>query len=324
MGPKAGEFLKLELLQASDERRWNELVRSSDAPHFYNETPFFYHYAWKTVSLHPLWFLKGDEPVAAIPLALVETDQVRQLRSPFSSSFGGFSSVRIDLAEAYQCVERLLGYAKDVGARSIVIQQPPIIYCRMPQELWEFVLQAFGFQIECSELTYWVPTGEGFVSRMSASTRWAVNRGQRRGLRLEEATVLEAYDFIASSRSAKGLSLSVSRDDAAYFDCSFPGRVDATVVRVEGQVLAASINYLMSPWAALCMFWGRAYGAEKDLRPLDYLIAEYVRRAWERGVKVYDFGTTTLQGTPEWGVTEYKEKFGPLGALRRRFRRELP
>lgn len=323
-GLPAGEAVEVALLDPKDSAEWDAFVRSSRAPHFYNETAFFEHYRHKVLSLHPLVFRRKGRIVAAVPFGLVERDGEKEFRSPFSSSFSGFSHQGITLADAYRCMEGVMVCAKDLGAGSVVIQQPPVVYCREPDDVWDFVSHAFGFRLAAWDLSYWVPVSDEFLAGISGSTRWAINRNERRGLTFEEEPdLLAAYDFVAQSRMEGGLTLSMSRADMAQLGECFGERIHCARVRFEGRTLAVSINYLMSPWAALCMFWARSQGDVEELRPLDVLLARYVMWLHTKGFRVYDFGTTSINGVPEWGVTQYKEKFGVRGTLRRRLVKEL-
>lgn len=220
-------------------------------------------------------------------------------------------------------MELLLDYCKRESIGRIVIQQPPVIYASAPDEVWEHLFHAFGFRMVESELSYYVELRSDFLEGISASARRTAHKAARSEMIFQEVEeVGPIYDFIARCRESRELPLSMKREELVSLSNRFRTRIQCYRVALHGQTIAATVNYLLSPRVALSMFWAHDSSQAKE-RPLDFLIVSYASHAFVRGVQFFDFGTTTIGGKPVWGVTEYKEKFSPKGAMRRRFVKEV-
>lgn len=317
-------MIKLELVGTEIADEWNKFVRSSVYPHFYNETDFFDYYLHKVKQVHRFVFREGKKIICVLPGGLVSKDDGRELHSPFSASFGGFSHrANRRLEDLYVCMELLINFCEKEKIRRLVIQQPPVIYAHTPDEIWEHVFWAFGFKILQCDLSYYLELRKDFLEGISASARRSVHRASRVGMTFEEMdNAALAYDFISRCRAERGLSLSVGRQEFLGLTQRLAERICCYRVALKGETMAATINYLINPWVTLAMFWAHDTSFAK-YRPLDYLVANCAHHDYTMGVRYFDLGTTTINGRPIKGVTEYKEKFAPKGVLRRRYVKEV-
>jgi hypothetical protein len=317
-------LISLELAHEKDFAAWDDFVRSSVYPHFYNELGFVNFYSYKTKGVCPIIFRNDNKVTCVFPGGLIDNQGVLELRSPFSASFGGFSH-RADrrLEDLYSCMELLLDFCKRKSVGRVVIQQPPVIYATSPDEVWEHLFDAFGFRMAQAELSYYVELRKDFLEGISASARRTAHKASRSEMVFEEVDdVGRTFDFIARSRDSREIPLSMKKEEILGLAERFRTRLRCYRIALHGETIAATINYLMSPQVALSMFWAHDPSYAKE-RPLDYLIVSYAEYAHAHGVRYFDFGTTTIGGKPVWGVTEYKEKFSPKGVIRRRFVKEV-
>jgi len=305
-------------MRPGEEPLWREALDRSAGGTFYHDPAFSAVYAWKAERVANLLFRDGGRVIALLTGGVVRDAEGPSLRSPFSSSFGGLAPVgRLSLRQALAVVAELEAWARREGVRRIVLQPPPLVYASQVDETLEFALRHAGFAQIAAELTYYLDGLDGIDPVVPRNAR----KAQAEGCRFAETDDLAGViEFLAGIKTLRGHPFDLRAEDVVRLAAEFPGRVSAFEVTREGERVAAMLAYALSRRVVLGFHWAQRAEAQQH-RPTDLLVLEAARWAFARGARVFDLGTTTLGGEPEWGVTRFKEKFRPLGALRRRFAR---
>lgn len=302
----------------SDERAvWAAFLSASPQATFYHELAFSDLYARKVDAVVNLLFRDKTGILALLPGGIVSgADGARELRSPFSASFAGVAAVPgLALEQALAVVAALEEWAAGERIGRIVIQQPPAVYIKPLDETLEFALRRSGFEQIGTELSYYLDSLNG----MSPVAERNVRKGETAGCRLAETSDHDGvWEFLSVIKAERGQPFDLQRQDLLALRDAFGDRVLAFEVTVDGVRVAAMLAYGLNRHVLMGFNWAARADAQ-HVRPTDFLIHAVARWAFDRGFTTFDLGTTTLGGEPVWGVTRFKEKFGPRGTLRRRF-----
>ena len=301
---------------AGERTTWEAFLADSSHGTFYHHVDFSAIHAWKVDRVVDLVFREGDQVVALLTAGLVRTAAGLELRSPFSASFGGLVVPdRLSLRLALGVVAALVLWAGQEGLAQVALQHPPAIYGARLDESLEFALRHAGFEQVGTELTYYLDTLADVDDTVVRNARRAVARGARFAATDDVGGV---WEFLAAEKAERGHPFDIRREDLLQVAATFPGGVMAFEVIQDDRRVAALLAYALNARVVLGFHWAQREEAQAS-RPTDLLIFEAARRVLDQGFRAFDLGTTTLGGEPAWGVTRFKEKFRPRGALRRRF-----
>ena len=308
-------------LEEAERDVWRSFVGSSQQGTFYHDPAFFEVYRRKVEAPANLIFRIDGRIVAILPAGIVKNaESGRELRSPFSASFAGFlTPASLGLGETMAVVEATVRWARDNGVQRIVIQQPPGIYGDSVDDTIEFALRHSGFEQLGTELSYFITPSMPSSSVVARNVR----KAEANGCRFEPIGLEDVWQFISAIKAERGQPFDIQQNDLLAIGAAFPGCVPAFGVFHGDALVAAFVGYLLNPRVLLGFHWAQRAEAQQ-LRPSDYLIHRAARWAFDAGARVVDLGTTTIGAEPVWGVTHFKEKFLPSGAMRRRFVKTIP
>ena len=89
---------------------------------------------------------------------------------------------------------------------------------------------------------------------------------------------------------------------------------------LDGREIATGVFYALSATGMMTFFLAHEEEALQH-RPINYLVCEVSRQAYEEGFTALDLGTTSDGGALNAGLSHFKEGLGGRPFLRRRFRR---
>jgi len=310
----------LSLLQKGEEQLWIDFLKESINYTFYQELGFLDYYAYKVHKVKKIVFKKNNKIIALLPAGIVENNDRFELRSPYSASFGGFCySPGLKLEDAFQILKLFIEYCESENISKIIIQQPPQIYYRDVNEYFDFVLNYYSFRIDKCDLTLYVKCTNDFIENISATARNIIRRSIKEKIKFELTDkISEVFNLIENNKEKKGLTMTVSNKELLDLKKRFPDDINFFVVKSGEEIICSSVIYSLNPKVMLVMFWAQKEGWEKK-SPTYYLIYNLIQYGFTRGYQYLDFGTTTIDGEPVWGITNFKEKFHPNGALRKKY-----
>ena len=131
-----------------------------------------------------------------------------------------------------------------------------------------------------------------------------------------EAEWLAAHDTLRRNKARKDREMALTPAAMLGTRQAFPDQVRMLVVRVEGDIVAAALTYLVRPGIELLVNWG---DREHDLptSPMPGLMWHMVRRGLDEGVRWLDLGISSeADGTPNHGLAFFKTRFGATTELR--------
>lgn len=277
--------------------------------HVYDTTEFNLLNAYKVEKVH---FLSFNDKKRRIGIILGQRG--KQLLSPFSSPFGGFSFNKTQRLEYINmAVETLQEYAKSNGL-AMRIALPPMFYS--PQQLAETAncLSRFG-KLRHLELNYHFPVSAfaQYDNIIERNAKKNLHRSLEEDFEFlaidskDQDNIAKAYDVIRRNRSERGFPLRMTFQDVVKTIQTV--RADFFLLKHNGNEIAAAQVFHVAQGIAQVIYWGdlREYSS---LRPMNYLAYKLFEYYYKTGLKILDIGPSTEEGIPNYGLCDFKTSIG--------------
>ena len=275
-----------------DTARWERFVEGSPA------ATFFHRIGWREViersfghRTHYLLAERGGEVAGVLPLA--EVKSLLFGHSLVSLPFCAVAGVAASDEQAAGALERAAqALAERLGVHHLELRNPAPRRLEWPrQQLYA------GFRRQL------LPAAEGNLLAIPRKQRAMVRKGIRNGLRSEvDGDVDRFFALYADNVHRHGTPPLPKR----YFEalCTTLGAEVLTVLDARGKALSSVLSFYFRD-EVLPYYAGDCVEA-RDLAANDFKYWELMRRACERGVRVFDFGRSK-QGT---GPYDFKKNWG--------------
>ena len=246
-------------------------------------------------------------------------------RSPLGASFGGFVFAKPDLKNMIDIAEAMHSHLAQSGFEAIEIVLPPSCYYSRGDENLRYLMTACGYRLHSRDATSVVPLGvfeDGAPHDVLARN---LRKAEREGLTVEPAggDGIEAfYGVLTKNLAAKGMAPTHSLEEIEYLARAFPDRVVVFEARAGGEVVGGSLVILCSERAGLAFY----ICDDPDRRPLPvaegtlHRAVEWLR---EKNVAFFDLGTVSKGTDINWGLVQFKSKFGSITYVREHYRLDL-
>ncbi len=277
--------------------------------HVYDTTEFNLLNAYKVEKVH---FLSFNDKKRRIGIILGQRG--KQLLSPFSSPFGGFSFNKTQRLEYINmAVKTLQEYAKSNGV-TVRIALPPLFYS--PQQLAETTncLSRFG-KLRHLELNYHFPVSAfaQYGNIIERNARKNLHRSLEEDFEFltidskDQDNIAKAYDVIRRNRTERGFPLRMTFQDVERTIQTV--RADFFLLKHNGNEIAAAQVFHVAQGIAQVIYWGdlREYSS---LRPMNYLAYKLFEYYYKTGLKILDIGPSTEEGIPNYGLCDFKTSIG--------------
>jgi hypothetical protein len=262
----------------------------------------------------------GD-PAEAVGVAHFSETQPGQFRSPRRGTFGGFEfnrPIRIEMLEKF--VDFVEKAVVSSGAASIEILEPPNAFDPAKSALLANVLHRRGYVCSTPDLAFLLEVNgdDSIWQKLKPSRRQRINRCRREGLRVAELgreDYRRAYEVIVANREAKSFPVTMSFESLEQMMAVFPGKLAFFGVFKDSSMIAASICVSVSPSVLYVFYWGDLPGYERFSSVT--LLAEWIYdHARRNGFRHIDFGTSTKDGEPIYGLMNFKREIGCYPSLK--------
>ncbi|MFH1740748.1 MAG: GNAT family N-acetyltransferase, partial [bacterium] len=245
-------------------------------------------------------------------------------------TYGGLLVPRRAKADLVQQIVRaIMAYARECSFDRLVITPPPELYHRDFCQQIDFVLQMEEFDHRLIGLSTCVPldgrTDEDLSSALGSNCAWAVRKGKRDGVEVSETDDFSTFwEILRENLSVHGVSPVHSVQEIRVLQERFPDRIRLFGAFLDGAMVAGSVVFLATETVAHTQYLG-AQAQVQQHRPMNVLIWEIMRWARDQGMKWINFGVSTeSEGrVVNWGLLRFKESFGGVGVVHRRYRLDL-
>ncbi|MEZ5066585.1 MAG: GNAT family N-acetyltransferase [bacterium] len=277
--------------------------------------------------LHWLEARRDDRLIAVLPAASEEEPDGRVLGSPYGGSFGGIAAGPIGPAAHRDVLGALVTYAREGGFRRLWLSSRPAPY-RIHGDGAEFALAAAGGKITAREITH-VADLRGGEEAVRARIRGTSRRGARKAERLGttvrsgDRSDLDAFWTVLAEDRAR-LDATPTHTAAELHDLASkrPDDFRLWVAENGGRIVGGKLVFVATPRIALGFYTARRAVDEAE-RCTNLLTERAMLDLAAEGFEFLDYGTSSIRGELNPGLSEFKEGFGGLPYLRETWRLDL-
>jgi len=308
-----------------DKKAWDQALKEAENATVFHRHEFLAYHPPERFNNHHLMFWTGDEPRVILTGAVREKNGKPALHSYPGASYGGFAyPPGMSFHQVSFLIESLLKYASSEGFAEIALTMTPVIYSVWPADIVGFHLLKAGFKYVKREITQaiplYYPDGDIFKT-LCAKTRTAVRKAVKSKLRYEEDIPLTDenletfYPLLLDNRKRLGVTPTHSLDELKRLRDLIPEHLSLSLVWHQKTPVAGILNFICNNRVCLIFYICHDWDYQ-EYRPVPLLMYKTIQWAFRRNFSHLDFGTSTLNMDPNWGLIKFKENFGSLGYFR--------
>jgi GNAT acetyltransferase-like protein len=303
--------------------RWDEHIeRSVNGTLFHLRRFLAYHGELFRGSERFLLVLDGDTVIAQIPVAIVDDQTGRRLRSPYGASYGGFAFQRYPtFTQARRVVEAFLAWSEDEKVTQVTITPPMAACSALPLDVVHFALLDGGFRSVNRDVSSVVPLDRDVAveAAVASRTRQNARKALRRGVTIDPRGAIEDFWSVMDATFERhGTPPTHTLEEFRRLADAFPDRVYVDVGYYDGQPVAG-VGYFVTNRLVNSSFYLCQRPDQRQLNGLTLCILRGLERAQGDGYRWFDLGTSTVRMQPRESVFRFKEQFASVGQFRETF-----
>lgn len=316
----------IRIKQVEDIRHWEDFWREAVNGTLFHSPKFLsYHAEGKFNNSHLEYYRKGN--LCGVMASAIQLDGREKILVSYpGASYGGPAwSKKLQYHHLLDMVRATVEFAAENDFNVIRITPPPVIYNRQPEQALDFALTAHGFSSIRDELTQAVKLDfdpDKLLDLLVNKTRTSYRKAVASGLefRIINSPTQEEFDIfwniLVENRAGLGVVPAHSKSEIQLLHELVPDNLMLAVIEEEGEIIAEIWNFVCNDYTMLEFYM--AHIVEKQhLRPVPFLTYHTMLWAQARGYKWLDFGISSINGDPTWGLLKFKENFGCKHFLRR-------
>ena len=318
----------LERVEARGDPEWESFLDGETDGTLFHRLSFLAYHPPGRFRAHALKARSGGRLIAVLPIADGEGDSLGGLSTPYGGSFGGFACVAgLGATEHLALLDALLDWARAGRYASLWVSSRPPPY-RIQGDGAEFALGLRGGQVVRREVTH-IADLRGEEEAVRARVRGTSRRGARKAERL--GTVVRVggtedlspfHGLLAADRARLGAVPTHSLADLRTLASARPGDFLLLVAENDGENVGGLLLFRATPRVALSFYTARSESPKAE-RCMNLLTERALSECRTRGYEWLDFGTSSIGGVLNPGLSEFKEGFGGLPFVRETWRLEL-
>ncbi len=324
LAPLKGEIAVVEYSEAFREP-WESFVAQSSQGTLFHTRAFLAYHPAERFHDTSLLFFKKEKLLAVMPATLVLKDLARTLVSHAGASFGGLVTLRdISLREQEALVAALMAHGREQKCSAIELTLPPSFYSASDDHSLAYAYYRAGFRYQRRELTQAVQLNTPREKNYSAEFQRKLRRAQTLGVAVKESEDFAGFYEILQRNLAERHGAQPTHALAELVDLRqrLPARVRLFTAHVEERMIAGILLFVCNVQAALAFYIGQRY-EDQHYRAINLLAHEVMNWCELEGLAYFDFGTSTINMEPNWGLIDFREAAGARGFWRDRLRLEL-
>lgn len=248
-------------------------------------------------------------------------------RSPARGTFAGLSfDVDLKFRELFTFFEGVESALRAKGAKSLEVLPAPQAHSATNFAQQVYLLRLFGFEtIQCDLNQSLEIDSRSLSERMTYGNLKRLRKCNREGLvarQLTHSDLPQVYETLSINRASKGNSMSMTLPQLQVMVDTLPENVILFGCSDGGQLAAAALCLRLTPSVLYVFYWGDRpdYASQSPVVAVADAIYHYGR---ERGYKILDVGTSTIDQKPNFGLLEFKRGLGFSESLKVRMRKML-
>jgi lipid II:glycine glycyltransferase (peptidoglycan interpeptide bridge formation enzyme) len=321
------EYFPLNKIDLSDSE-WDNFVDSSDNGTMFHKRLFLSYHPKGRFKDASLVFKKNGQMFAIISAAVVEREGKRILISHSGASYGGFVyKSNLNFREAFDLVESVVDYAKELKCERIQLTPPPMIYQSKYSNYIDFALVKNEFSYlkrDVSSVVQLDVEHDELLSTYRAEARTAVKKSIKQGIEIVECDRFEEYYEILklNLKMRHNVNPTHSLEELLKLKKLFPTKIRLWGAFKGEKLIAGVCNFSANPKVVLAFYISHDEEYQ-EYRAVNLLFYEIMKRYKDEGFKFLDFGIFTVNMDPNWGLARFKENFGARGIFRDTFYKDI-
>jgi hypothetical protein len=310
--------------EPSSEAQWTAFLAESANATLFHDLRFLAYHPPGRFAFAPLCARRRGRLTAVIPGGVVAHAEGMRFVSPLGASVGGpATGAKLPLQEALALVEALQRFARAQGWAAIQLTLGPAIYHTRPSDTLSFALLRGGFQIAEQHLTFAIPLDaraahDRFEGLFRATAANEVRAARRKGAAVTEGGAELLADFeqpFHETYARLGVAPTHTMDELRDLATRLPDRVRIFVARRDGEVLAATLVFLLNRRVAYS-FYPAMSAAHANANGNKLIFAHLIDRLADDGFAWLDLGPSASLHHVNESVAFFKEGLGALGHAR--------
>jgi hypothetical protein len=298
--------------------RWNNFVESSNNGTLFHRLDFLAYHGERFITNqdHLLW-MKGDKIIALLPLGIFNENHRIIARSPFGASYGGLVyNENCSFSDMEAIYLSLVDYLKSRNVKEFFIILVPSIYYKKVTNYFDFFVIKNGGEFINSDLTAYIPVVTEPYDVFSYSAKKSTAKAFNSHVQVYQSEDIETFYRILLENRKKFNTLPVhSLADVGYLIYHFPEKIKIFLAKVDNLNIAGTLLFKCNESVLLDFYWAHLDDYQ-SYRPINAIVYEVTKWAFNEGFKYFDFGTQTVNMVPNYGGTNFKESFGSAGVFR--------
>jgi hypothetical protein len=235
-------------------------------------------------------------------------------RSPARGTFAGFACAQgLRLESLWAFEEAVQARLAVLGATQIEILPAPMAHDPVAFANQFYLLRTRGYEMTRCDLNHSLQVDtRGLGERMSYGNLKRLRKCEREGLVAEQLplnTLAAVYDTLAANRTINGHVMSMTLAQLQTMADSFPDAMVLFGVSDGDRLAAGGLCLHLGAGVLYVFYWGDRPGYS-SLSPVVCVAEAIYRYCQQKGLRLLDVGTSTVDGEPNHGLIEFKRGMG--------------
>lgn len=319
---------RVEKYNSSYFKKWNDFVEASLNGTIFQRLDFLDYHQNRFTELehHCIWF-KGEAIYAVMPCVVESIEGVKIARSPYGASFGGpVVSPKFKFKYAFELVESLINYLKEIGVSKLVLTIPPPVYYKQQSFNLDFTISRIA-DSWTREIFNIIPLQQSVkpFDKYEGRARTTLRKIKDKFNYFPNASLNEFYPILVEDKIRHNNSKPThTREDLTFLMKSFPDRIWFDIAVNSENSSKAGICYFKVSEKCLMTFYMCQENDSVGSDGTNFLVDKRVCWAHDQGYQFFDFGGSTIGfEVQNAGVIAFKESFGAVAYLRDKYTIEI-
>ena len=314
-------MIKVKKFSKDNYLAWDSFVRNANNGTIFHLRKFLNYHSPERFKDNSIELYKGNNLLSVFPAADIMKEGKRILVSHPGASYGSFITKEdLSIKNAIEMVEELNGYAIRQGFDGIEMTIPPSFYSNRVSNYVEYALLSGGFDYFRREVTSTLTIGENeedILNKFKPSHQRAVKKSKNLGVEVKITKKVEEFFSILETnlKIRHDVKPTHTIDELKTLITFFPEEINVFGAFYNHQMIAGVLNIIVKKGVALAFYISHK-NEFQELRPLNLLFFNIFKWAITKNIKMYDFGTFTVDGVANMGLGRFKENFGASGVFR--------
>ena len=306
---------------------WNNFVENSNNGTIFHRLDFLnYHGEKFTENEHHLIILKGETIFGIIPLAIFEEDGKRIAKSPYGASYGGFVFKNaINYSSSRKIISTFIHYLKKINVNVCYITPAIGNYHQKECETFNFTLLENNFEIINSDITSYVniTNNDIYKNVITSRARNMISKAKKYDIIITEKVDSKAFwNLLCKTYTKFSKTPTHNLPELEFLLTKFQDKIYSYIAIFENNPISGILLFELNKKSSLVFY----LVTDDDYiytQSLSYLIYFTIQNLHEKGIEIFDFGTSSSNMTANPNLFQFKESFGTVGVYKNTYKANL-